>query len=63
MVTTKYQSAFQKKTYLPNVEYDVTTSKNNVFVTFVPEVHIQKQFSKNIFMSIRPLHIQAKVQF
>ena len=37
--------------------------QNNGFVTFFPEVHIQKQFSNNIYMSIRLIPVQTKVQF
>ena len=37
--------------------------QKTVFVTFVPGVYIQKQFSKNIFVSIILVLAQTKVHF
>ena len=37
--------------------------QDTVIVTFVPEVYIQKQFSKNMFMSIIPVHLKKNVHF
>ena len=51
IVITKHQSVFYKNVYLLYVVQDVTTPKIPFFVTFVPEVYIQKQVSKNSFMS------------
>ena len=42
------------------MRYDV---KNTVFVTFVPEVHIQKKFLKTICMYIIQIPLQNKSEF
>ena len=48
--------------YLLDIECDVTTSKYR-FCNFCPGGACLKQFSENIFISVRPIRIQTKVHF
>ena len=58
---TRHQRVFQTKKKLPNVEREVTLKIR--FCHFCSGSAIQKQFSNNIFISIRPIPVQTKVHF
>ena len=58
IVITRHQRVSKKKIYFSNVEQTLLHQK----FRFCSVVYYEKQFSKNMFMSIRPIPVQTKVQ-
>ena len=62
VLLTGHQKIILNKIYLSNTKHDVKTSKKR-FCQFCSGSVCLKQFSKNIFMSVRPIVVQTKVHF
>ena len=62
ILLTGHQKVFLNKIYLSNTKHDVKTSKV-AFLSILSRKYMSKQFSKNIFMSVRPIVVQTKLHF
>ena len=62
ILLTGHQKVFLNKIYLSNAKHDVKTSKIT-FLTMLSRKYMSKNFSKNIFMSVKPIVVQTKVHF